>query len=176
MHRVALPHAPTSEPSALMMRMRHMASSHACRTRTDPQCCDVQNMRRCWQQHIPDLHDDELVAADARFAVGQGGGTLGLRRRRHLGKVRLVRHARTAGLPTQRGGGCEARTEGSFRASSTMKSLPSPYIFLKGTLLHGIGPPVSRKSMRAAVQSANLSRVPHGALCEVRTCPYLFLF
>jgi hypothetical protein len=87
-----------------------------------------------------------------------------------------VRHARTAGLPTQRGGGCEARTEGSFRASSTMKSLPSPYIFLKGTLLHGIGPPVSRKSMRAAVQSANLSRVPHAALCEVRTCPYLFLF
>ena len=30
---------------------------------------------------IPDLHDDELVAADARLAVGQGGGTLGLRRR-----------------------------------------------------------------------------------------------
>lgn len=52
----------------------------------------------------------------------------------------------------------EARTEGSFRASSTMKSLPSPYIFLKGTLLHSIGPPVSRTSQRAAAQSAQLCR------------------
>ena len=79
-----MPVAPARILSALMCRTRGVAAAALSRTRAQG-----------------DLHDDELVAADARLAVGQGGGTLGLRRQRNLGQVHRVRQARTAGLPTQ---------------------------------------------------------------------------